>query len=70
MNLIDEKNNYAGKQLTGTPQNTFNTGLGFNSQVGFYGSINYQFIDEMLLRNENSIFSEAYSLVKSMFKFL
>jgi iron complex outermembrane recepter protein len=59
----DGDHDYAGKQLTGTPKNTLNVGIDAQTLMGFYGNINFQFIDKMPLRDDNAKFSAAYSLL-------
>jgi iron complex outermembrane receptor protein len=61
--FLDGEEDYSGNRLTGAPKNTFNGGVDLESGMGFYGTLNYQFIDEMPLRDDNSIYSDSYSLV-------
>jgi iron complex outermembrane receptor protein len=61
--FVDGENDYSGNRLTGTPRNTINAGIDFNTGVGVYGTLNYQFIDEMPLRDDNSLYSDSYQLV-------
>lgn len=61
--FMEDSIDYSGNQLTGTPKNIVNAGLDFKSIHGVYGTLNYQFIDAMPLRDDNSIFSQCYSLV-------
>ena len=61
--FVEAGNDYSGNQLTGVPANVINTGLTFNIRAGLYGNLNYQFIDKMPMRDDNSVYSDAYQLV-------
>jgi iron complex outermembrane receptor protein len=61
--FIDDDNNYSGNELTGVPRHVLNTGISFHTKPGLYGNLNYQFVDEMPLRDDNSVYSDAYQLV-------
>ena len=60
--FVQAGNDYSGNELTGVPKNVFNTGLAFRINAGLYGNLNYQFVDEMPMRDDNSVYSEAYQL--------
>ena len=60
--FVDEGNDFSGNDLTGVPRNTLNAGIDVQSRLGFYGNLNFQFIDAMPLRDDNSLFSESYTL--------
>lgn len=60
--FIDGENDFSGNELTGVPKQIFNVGFDLTSKIGFYGNINYQFVDQMPITDSNSLYSEAYSL--------
>ena len=55
--------NYDGNELTGTAPHHFNIGLDINNLDGFYGHLNYNFVDAFPMRDDNSIESDAYQLL-------
>ncbi len=63
--FIHMDNDYSGNQLTGIPNFTFNSSLNFEANSGFYGLINYNFVNKIPMRDDNSIFSEKYQLVNT-----
>ena len=60
--FVESDNDYSGNELTGVPKNVFNAGLAFKVKFGLYGNLNYQFVDQMPMRDDNSVYSEAYQL--------
>jgi len=56
----DANEDYSGNQLTGTPKNTLNAVIEFTTSVGIYGNLNYRLVDEMPMRDDNSIYSDYY----------
>ncbi|MFT5383982.1 MAG: iron complex outermembrane receptor protein [Saprospiraceae bacterium] len=60
--FIDEDEDHSGNQLTGTAPHLLNTGIKWASNK-WYGNIIYRFVDAMPMRDDNSIYSEAYQLV-------
>ncbi|MEQ8573805.1 TonB-dependent receptor [Fulvivirga sp.] len=67
--FVDEDNDYSGNNLTGTPPHQLSAGVDFNSAIGFYGNINYQYVDAFPMRDDNSIDSEAYQVVRTKIGF-
>jgi iron complex outermembrane receptor protein len=61
--FVDSSNDYSGNELTGVPGHVFNIGLNGKSSIGIYGNLNYQYVDEMPMRDDNSIYSDPYALV-------
>lgn len=59
----DLDDDYSGNDLTGVPDKTFYSQLHLNTSLGFYAFVNYQFIGEIPIRDDNSIYSESYQLV-------
>ncbi len=65
--FIDAGNDYSGNFLTGTAPHRLNAGIRWHEQrsSGFHGNINYQYVDAMPLRDDNSIYSESYHLTNA-----
>ena len=60
--FIDDSNDFSGNDLTGVPSDIFNAGINFNSTLGFYGNINFQYVGSMPITDSNSLFSDDYKL--------
>jgi iron complex outermembrane receptor protein len=60
--FIDEDNDYSGNELTGTPRHKLNWGLDYNHDSGLYGNLNFLNVSSMPMRDDNSIYSESYSV--------
>ena len=58
---LDE--DYSGNDLTGVPDKTFYSQLHLNTSIGLYTYLNYQYIGEIPLRDDNSIYADSYQLV-------
>ena len=63
--IDDEKGDFSGNKLTGTPSSTINIGIDFISQKGFYGNINYSHVGEMPINDGNTLYSNPYSLLNA-----
>lgn len=63
--FVDAGNNYSGNYLTGVPSNVVNAGLSFHTLPGFYGNLNYRFVDKIPVRDDNKIFTDPYDLLNS-----
>lgn len=61
--FVDGENDFSGNDLTGTAPHLLTAGIDYRPAKGFYANLNYQFVDAMPMRDDNSIFSEAYQLV-------
>jgi iron complex outermembrane recepter protein len=61
-NFIDEDEDYSGNKLTGTAPHLLNTGIKWASNK-LYGNLIYRYVDAMPMRDDNSIYSDAYQLV-------
>jgi iron complex outermembrane receptor protein len=61
--FVEAGHDYSGNRLPGSPRNTVNAGIDVSTGVGLFGNVNFQFIDAMPLRDDNSVFSTAYSLL-------
>ncbi len=63
--FVDGENDFSGNELTGTPPHQFNTWLDVRSPFGVYASLNFEYVDAFPMRDDNSIYSEAYQLVNT-----
>ena len=70
--FIDDTDDYSGNKLTGTAPHLLNFGIQFDSKFigyednplkGFYGDLQFQYVDAMPLRDDNSIYSDAYGIL-------
>jgi len=60
--FLDDLNDFSGNQLTGVPRHQFTADLRLESRW-FFSGVGYQFVDEMPITDENSVFSDSYQLV-------
>lgn len=60
--FIDDEDDFSGNDLTGVPDAVFNAGVDFNFAFGFYGNINYQYVDSMPITDANTLYSDSYKL--------
>jgi len=60
--FIDEEKDYSGNELTGTPPHQFNAGIDWEFKNRIYGNLNYRYIDAFPIRDDNSIYSDAYQV--------
>lgn len=61
--FVDLEEDYSGNDLTGVPDQTFYSQLHFSSKMGLYAFVNYQYVGEMPMRDDNSVYSESYQLL-------
>ncbi len=61
--FIDGDNDYSGNELTGAIPHKVNAGLRYESSLGLYGTLRYQFVDGMPMRDDNSIYSDSYQIM-------
>ncbi len=64
--FLDQGTNYSGNRLTGTPNSITNWMLETTHKTGFFLNMNLQTVGRMPMRDDNSIFTEAYQLVNVM----
>jgi len=64
--FVDNGNDYSGYKLTGTPAATTNWMLETTHSKGFFVNLHYQTVGKMPIRDDNSIYSNAYQLVNLM----
>ncbi len=60
--FVDGNEDYSGNALTGIPQHQLNYSAQVNIEPMFF-NVQYQFVDELPLRDDNSLYSEAYQLL-------
>lgn len=62
LEFIELDQDFSGNQLTGTPPH--HLGLGTDIQVhnGFYSEINFQLVDAYPLRDDNTVYTDSYTL--------
>lgn len=63
------ENDFSGNDLTGTPKNTFNSQIYFESDFGLYGFLNYYYVGKIPLRDDNLIYSQKYQLLNGKIGF-
>ena len=59
----DLDQDYSGNPLTGVAPHVFHLTTSWQTPFGFYLQARYQFVDEMPLRDDASIFSDSYNLL-------
>jgi len=64
--FVDNGSDYSGNRLTGTPATTTNWMLETTHSKGFFVNLHYQTVGEMPIRDDNSIYSDAYQLANLM----
>jgi iron complex outermembrane receptor protein len=60
--FVDGDNDFTGNELTGVPDRQANAGIDFSHRTGFYGNLNATHIGTMPMRDDNSVYSEAYTV--------
>ncbi len=63
--FVDADNDYSGNDLTGTPPHVFTAGIDYRPSKGLYANVNFKYTDAIPLRDDNSIYSEAYQVVNA-----
>ncbi|MDG1571684.1 TonB-dependent receptor [Robiginitalea sp. M366] len=61
--FVDGDDDYSGNPLTGVPKNRVYAGLRVQGTSGLYWNTTYQYVDAIPLRDDASIYSDAYQLV-------
>lgn len=67
VDFVDDENDYSGNELTGTPPHNLNIGLDYVHNLGFFGNVNYQFVDAFPMRDDNSVYSDSYAVLNMKF---
>lgn len=57
--------NYSGKRVAGVPPVTFNAGFDFDTRVGLYGNIAYNYRDFMYITSDEEYKTSPYSLLNA-----
>lgn len=65
--FVDDMADYSGNDLTGVPDLTFNSSLDIETTLGFYAILNYNYVGEIPIRDDNTIYSDSYQLVNTKF---
>ncbi|NJO00611.1 MAG: TonB-dependent receptor, partial [Bacteroidia bacterium] len=60
--FVDGDRDFSGNDLTGVPRHSLSAGIDGQSKPGFYGNLNFQWISQIPILDDNSRFSEAYAL--------
>lgn len=68
--FVDDTEDYSGNELTGTPSHLFHLSFFIKEEKGFYGNAQFRFVDAMPLRDDNSVYSEAYTLLNAKVGYL
>lgn len=64
--FVDQGNDYSGNKLTGTPASTTNWMLETRHTKGLFLNLHYQTVGRMPMRDDNSIFTDAYQIANLM----
>ena len=64
--FIDNGMDYSGNKLTGTPSSITNWMLETSHSKGFFLNLHYQTIGRMPMRDDNTLFTDAYQLTNLM----
>jgi len=65
--FVDDSDDYSGNDLTGVPNLTFNSNLNIETNFGLYAFLNYNYVGETPMRDDNSVYSDKYQLVNTKF---
>jgi len=64
--FLDNRMDYSGNKLTGVPSAISNWMLETNHSKGFFLNLHYQTVGRMPMRDDNSLFTDAYQLANLM----
>ena len=67
--FTDFDNDYSGNKLTGIPNITLNSSVSIENNIGFYGKADFNYVDKMPMRDDNSVYSKKYHLVNAAIGF-
>jgi len=56
---------YSGNEVTGVTPNLINAGIDFAMDFGAYLNLVYQYVDKTPLKDDNSVYNEAHSLLNA-----
>jgi len=60
--FIDGDDDFSGNDLTGVPSELVNAGIDFTTELGVYGSLNYQQVGSQPMSDSNQLYSDSYDL--------
>ncbi|MBT8185305.1 MAG: TonB-dependent receptor, partial [Eudoraea sp.] len=60
--FVDEEDNFSGNPLTGVPKHRLHFSSRLEYEKQFYWSATYQYVDEIPLTDDNTLYSEAYGI--------
>nr|WP_299386906.1 TonB-dependent receptor [Allomuricauda sp.] len=63
VDFVDGDNDFSGNPLTGVPKHRISSGLDVQHSNGLQLNLTHQFVDEIPLRDDNSINSESFNVV-------
>jgi iron complex outermembrane receptor protein len=64
--FMDGTNDFSGNKLTGTPAAITNWMLETSHNKGFFVNLHYQTVGQMPIRDDNSLYTQAYQLTNLM----
>jgi len=65
--FVDDTEDYSRNDLTGVPNLTFNSMLNIETNFGLYALLNYNYVGEIPMRDDNSVYSDHYQLLNTKF---
>lgn len=65
IDFVDGSEDFSGNQLTGVPKHRLVSGLQTNFGNGLYWNTTYQFVDKISLRDEETLFSDSFSVINT-----
>lgn len=63
IDFVDGEDDFSGNALTGTANHHLSGGIDYNSSFGLYGNMTYKYLSSFPIRDDNSIFSDAYQVL-------
>lgn len=62
--FVNQDRDYSGNWLTGMPKTMVNPGVEWLSEFGFYGNITGQFVSQIPIYDDNSLYADAYNVLR------
>ena len=62
VDFVDEDNDFSGNPLTGVPKHRISSGVDLRHTNGLQFNLTHQFVDEIPLRDDNSLNSESFNV--------
>ncbi|PIB27258.1 TonB-dependent receptor [Maribacter sp. 4U21] len=69
IDFVDGDEDFSENQLTGVPKHRIVSGLQTNFGNGLYWNTTYQFVDKISLRDEETLFSDSFSVLNTRIGF-